>query len=235
LKQYFIKTLNGMGLGLFASLVIGTILQQIGILTNIELLQTIGIMAKNMMGAAIGVGVAYYLGASSLVMFSCVVVGMIGAGSISIVEGVSTLSIGDPAGAYIASLIGAEVGNKLYRNGGLDIIIIPAVTIVIGGVMGVFVSPIISGMIGIIGQAINKSTELQPLYMGPIVAVIVGLVLVSPISSAALAIGLGLDGMAAGAAVAGCACQMVGFGVVSYKENGFSGLISLCIMGGVKQ
>jgi len=77
-----------MGLGLFASLVIGTILQQIGILTNIELLQTIGIMAKNMMGAAIGVGVAYYLGASSLVMFSCVVVGMIGAGSISVVEGV---------------------------------------------------------------------------------------------------------------------------------------------------
>lgn len=226
MKQYFIKTLNGMGLGLFASLVIGTILQQVGILTNIELLQTIGIMAKNMMAAAIGVGVAYSLGASSLVMFSCVVVGMIGAGSISVVDGVSTLSIGDPAGAYIASLIGAEVGNRLYRNGGLDIIIVPAGTIVIGGIVGVFVSPIISGMIGIIGQAINRSTELQPLYMGPIVAVIVGLVLVSPISSAALAIGLGLDGVAAGAAVAGCACQMVGFGVISYKENGFSGLIS---------
>ncbi|HSQ90139.1 PTS sugar transporter subunit IIC [Romboutsia sp.] len=226
MKQYFIKTLNGMGLGLFASLVIGTILQQIGIVTNIELLQTIGIMAKNMMGAAIGVGVAYSLGAPSLVIFSCVVVGMIGAGSISIVDKVSTLSIGDPVGAYIASLIGVEVGKRIHVNGGLDIITVPSVTIVIGGLVGIFVSPIISGMIGIIGQAINRATELQPLYMGPIVAVIVGLVLVSPISSAALAIGLGLDGIAAGAAVAGCACQMVGFGVISYKENGFSGLIS---------
>ena len=226
MKQYFIKTLNGMGLGLFSSLVIGTILQQIGILTNIQLLITIGIIAKNMMAAAIGVGVAYSLGAPSLVIFSSAVVGMIGAGSVNIVEGVSTLSIGDPAGAYIASLIGTEVGRRLYRNGGLDIIVVPAGTIVVGGIVGIFVSPIISSIILIIGQGINKATELQPLFMGAIVSSIVGLVLVSPISSAALAIGLGLEGIAAGAAVTGCACQMIGFGVISYKENGFSGLIS---------
>ncbi|MGL5315953.1 MAG: PTS transporter subunit IIC [Peptostreptococcaceae bacterium] len=226
MKQYFIKTLNGMGLGLFASLVIGTILQQIGILTNIQVLITIGIIAKNMMAAAIGVGVAYSLGAPSLVIFSSVVVGMIGAGSINIVDGVSTLSIGDPAGAYIASLIGAEVGRRLYRNGGLDIIVVPAGTIVVGGIVGIFVSPIISSIILVIGQGINKATELQPLFMGSIVSAIVGLVLVSPISSAALAIGLGIDGIAAGAAVTGCACQMIGFGVISYRENGLSGLIS---------
>lgn len=226
MKQYFIKTLNGMGLGLFSSLVIGTILQQIGIVTNIELLQSIGIMAKNMMGAAIGVGVAYSIGAPSLVIFSCVVVGIIGAGSINIIDGVSTLSIGDPAGAYIASLIGSELGKRLYRNGGLDIIIVPAATILLGGIIGVFISPIISYFISMIGQAINNATELQPIYMGAIVSVIVGLVLVSPISSAALAIGLGLDGIAAGAAVAGCACQMIGFGVISYRENKLSGLIS---------
>lgn len=226
MKKLFVKTLNGMGLGLFASLVIGTILQQIGILIDFPMLQGVGMMAKNMMGAAIGVGVAYSLGASSLVLFSCVVVGMIGAGSINIVDGVSTLSIGDPAGAYIASLIAAMVGKKVLKNGGLDIIVVPAVTIVLGGITGIFISPIISNFIGIIGDTINRATGLQPIYMGAIVAVIVGMVLVSPISSAALAIGLGLDGIAAGAAVAGCACQMIGFGIISYRENGFMGFIS---------
>lgn len=226
MKENLVKTLNGMAIGLFATLVVGTILSQIGSLIHWNLLTQLGNMAKVLMGGAIGAAVAYSLGAPPLVMFSCIVTGTIGAGAIGIVDGDTFIKVGDPAGAYVASLITVIIGKKVVGKTKVDIILIPAICIISGGIVGTFVSPVISGFMSWIGFIINKATQLQPLFMGPIVSVVMGIVLISPISSAALATSLGLSGLAAGAAVVGTSCQMIGFAAASYKENGFQGAIA---------
>lgn len=226
MKNYFVKTLNGMALGLFSSLVIGLILQQLGTLLNIELLYKFGYIAKTLMAPAIGAGVAYSLGCPPLVIFSSIITATIGGGSININDVGATISIGEPVGAYISSLISAELGRRISGKTKVDIILIPATVILIGGVVGIFISPVVTYIISTIGSFINKATQLKPIPMGIIIAVIMGLVLTSPISSAALAIGLGLDGLAAGAALIGCSCHMIGFAFSSYRENKIGGIIS---------
>ncbi len=226
MREYLTKTLNGMALGLFSSLIIGLILKQIGDVSGFEDIALFGKIAQYMMGPAIGAGVAYSLGAPPLVIFASLITGAIGAGTVNIVDAVANLRIGDPVGAFVASLIAAEIGRLLSGKTSIDIVLIPAIVILVGGFVGIFIAPILSSMMSSIGSLINKATELKPIPMGIIVSVTMGIILTLPISSAALSIALGLNGLAAGAALVGCCCQMIGFAVASYRENKLGGLIS---------
>lgn len=226
IKDYLIKTLNGMALGLFGSLIIGLILKQIGDFTGFGLLVTFGKTAQFMMGPAIGAAVAYSVGASPLGIFSALVCGAVGAGTVKPVEGAYMLSIGEPMGAFVASLAAAEFSKLVAGKTKVDIVLIPAATICVGGLVGVFISPVIAEFMKGLGVLINTATELQPIPMGILVAVLMGMILTLPISSAALAISLGLSGLAAGASLIGCCCQMIGFAVSSYRENKVGGLLA---------
>ncbi|GAU76855.1 PTS transporter subunit IIC [Fusibacter sp. 3D3] len=227
IKNYLIKTLNGMALGLFASLIIGLILKQIGDLTGIQQLATFGKVAQVMMGPAIGAAVAYSVGASPLGIFASVVAGTIGAGSIKMDEaGQMIIGIGEPMGAFVSGLVAAEFSKLISGKTKVDIVLVPALTIIVGGLVGLTLSPVIASLMKAIGAVINTATELQPIPMGIIIAVIMGIVLTLPISSAALAISLGLSGIAAGASLVGCCCQMIGFACISYRENGIGGFIA---------
>lgn len=226
IRDYFIKVLNGMAWGLFSSLLIGLIIRQIGMLTGISQLVTFGSVAQRMMGPAIGVGVAYALKAPALVIMSCVAVGAIGAGAVSFNGTVAAIGIGEPVGAFAAALLAAEAGRRIAGKTKVDIVIVPFVTILIGGVAALVVSPVMTRLMTTLGSLINTATELQPIPMGIIVSVVMGIVLTLPISSAALAISLGLSGLAAGAATVGCAANMIGFAIASFPDNGVGGTIA---------
>lgn len=214
IKRYGIDALGAMALGLFASLIVGLILKVMGEQLGLPFLVNYGKQAMAMMGSAIGVAVAYGLQAPPLVLFASTITGMAGA------------QLGGPAGSFVAAVVGAEFGKLVSKETKVDIIVTPIVTIVTGVAAGVFVGPHINSFMGALGELIMRATELQPIPMGILVSVIMGLVLTAPISSAALAIMLNLGGLAAGAATVGCCAQMVGFAVASYRENGWGGLIS---------
>lgn len=216
-----------MALGLFSSLIIGLILKQIGELAGIEVLANFGRIAQVMMGPAIGASVAYSVKASPLGIFASMVAGAIGAGSVVFLEtGQMSIAIGEPMGAFVSSLIAAEFSKVIAGKTKVDIVLVPAATIIVGGLVGLTVSPIMSSFMKAIGQMINTATELQPLPMGIIIAVVMGIILTLPISSAALAISLGLSGIAGGASLVGCCCQMIGFAAISFRENGVGGAIA---------
>ncbi len=240
LNHIFIDGLSGMALGLFATLIVGTILEQIGKYVS-ELSPYIGGfivvcagVAKALTGAGIGVGVAVKFKQSPLVTVSAAVAGMVGAFASKIIAGslIATPSVvtlagpGEPLGAFVAALVGIEVGRLVSGKTGLDIIITPVVTIASGCIAGLLIGPYVSYFMTMLGGFINWGTEQQPFLMGIIVSVIMGMVLTLPISSAALGISLNLSGIAAGAAVVGCSAQMIGFAVQSFRENKVSGLIS---------
>lgn len=226
IQNYFVKVLNGMAWGLFSSLLIGLIIKQIGIYSNIESLATFGSIAQQLMGPAIGAGVAYSVGAPPLGIFASVVAGAIGAGSISFDGATAIIKTGEPVGALVASLIGAELSKIISGKTKVDIVLVPLITIIVGGYVGQYIAPYMTMVMNFFGGIINSATELHPIPMGIIVSVVMGMVLTLPISSAALAISLGLSGIAAGASTVGCAANMIGFAVASYRENGFGGLIS---------
>lgn len=225
-QNYSIKVLSGMALGLFSSLIIGLIIKQIGILLNWQFLESIGIFAQHMMSGAIGAGVAYSIGAPPLAIFSSIIAGVLGGGALRFQEGIIILSIGEPVGALVAALAGAEVGRQIAKLKQLEIILVPFSTIVVGGLVGHFIAPAISGFMSGLGVFINFATIQKPFIMGILLSAVMGMILTLPISSAALGIGLGLSGLAAGAATVGCASHMIGFAVASYRDNGFSGFIS---------
>lgn len=227
IRDYLIKVLNGMALGLFSSLIIGLILKQIGTVLNIEHLINFGTIAQFLMGPAIGAGVAFSLNAPPLTIFASTVVGAIGAGTIAAVEGGTfSVSIGEPVGALVSSLVATEISKRVQGRTKVDIVLVPAVAIVTGGFTGVYLSPVISEGMKIIGEVINISTKQSPIPMGILVSALMGIILTLPISSAAIAISLGLTGLAAGAGVTGCASHMIGFAIMSYRENGFGGFIA---------
>lgn len=221
-KRYFNDALSAMALGLFSSLLIGLIIKTLGEQTtnliganpvSAFLMETGGI-AMGLMGPAIGVAVAWGLKAPPLVLFSSVVTGSMGA------------ALGGPAGAFLAAAIGAEFGKAISKETKVDILVTPATTLIAGMISAKVFGPAIGALMTGLGKVIMAATELQPFLFGIIVAVVVGLVLTAPISSAALCIMLDLSGLAAGAATVGCAAQMIGFAVVSYKENGIGGLVA---------
>jgi uncharacterized membrane protein len=226
IRTYASSVLNGMALGLFASLIIGLILKQLGVIFSIQLLQNFGQIAQLLMAPAIGAGVAISVKAPSLGIFASTIAATIGAGSIHLSAQGALLSIGEPMGALVGSLVGAETAKFFSGKTKVDIVAIPAVTILAGGFVGHIAGPWIAQGMNFLGALINTATQLHPFPMGILVSVFMGIILTLPISSAALAIALGLNGLAAGAATVGCCCQMIGFAVQSYKDNGVGGLIS---------
>ena len=235
LHLIFIDGLSGMALGLFSTLIIGTILKQIADLIGGDFgyyLGVFAVIAQRLTGAGIGIGVAYKYKSSTYVTLSAAAAGMIGAYATAIISG-SILSDGalvysgpgDPLSAFIAALAGIAIGSLPAGKTKLDLLITPAVTIITGGAAGIIVGSPVSAIMTKLGDVINWGTVQQPLIMGVVVSVIMGMVLTLPISSAALGIILGLTGPAAGAATIGCCCQMVGFAVASFRENGIGGLL----------
>lgn len=214
MRRYGVDALNFMALGLFSSLIVGLILKTIGAWADLPWLVAVGMQAQGVMGAAIGVGVAYALKAPPLVLLASVATGTAGA------------ALGGPVGCFIAAAVGAECGKLVSKTTPVDIIVTPAVTLMAGVAVAQFIGPAIAAMMTEIGALIMWAVELQPLLMGMVVAVLMGIILTLPISSAAIAIALSLSGLAAGAATVGCCAQMVGFAVMSFKENRWAGLLS---------
>lgn len=223
--NYIVKTLNGMAYGFFASLIIGTILKQLGSFTDINELVKWGVIAGNLMGPAIGVGIAYVLQAKGLNIISAVIAGAIGAGTFN-GGGVTS---GNPISAYIAVIVAVEAVRLVQDKTPLDILLVPSTAIITSGIVTKFVSPYISMAINWIGRLINDSVNMQPILMGMLVAVLMGMALTAPISSAAIGIMLGLDGLAAGAALAGCCSQMVGLAIMSIDDNDIGDVIAIGI------
>ena len=236
LNKVFIEGLSGMATGLFATLIIGTIIQQIGSLIGGSIGDTvfiIGKMAAAVTGAGIGCGVAYRFKEPPLVVLSAAVAGMVGAFASKItagtvfVDGVVHLAgPGEPLGAFLAAYIAIEAGHLVSGKTKVDILVTPFCGILAGSAVGLILGPPISAFMVWIGSLINWGTEQQPLLMGIIVSVLMGIILTLPISSAALGIILNLNGLAAGAAVVGCCCNMVGFAVASFRENKIGGLLA---------
>lgn len=229
-KRYFQDAMSAMASGLFASLLIGVIFDTLGVQTaNLfgdnaisAFMIEIGGQAKAYMGAAIGIAVAWGLKSPPLVLFTCSVVGMMGANMM----GFGIEYSGGPAGAFIAVILAAEFGKAVSKETKVDIIVTPAVTLIVGGIAAKLAGPAIGWLMMKLGELIMTATEWQPFLFGIVIAVLVGLALTAPISSAAICIMLGLSGLAAGAATVGCCAQMVGFAVASYKENGVGGLVA---------
>ena len=236
LKRFFIDGLSGMAQGLFATLIIGTILEQVGLLIggNIGQVLAVGAVAANVLtGAGIGVGVASRFQESVLVTVSSACAGMIGAyaskimAGTLIVKGAVVLSgPGEPLGAFMAAYVGIELGRLISGRTQLDILLTPLTTILSGGAVGLFLGPWISQLMARLGDLIRWGTEQQPFLMGIVVSVLMGMALTLPISSAALGVILNLSGIAAGAAAVGCSAQMIGFAVASFRENRVGGLIA---------
>lgn len=229
LNRLFIDGLSGMASGLFATLIIGTIISQIGSLVGGTVgtyLIAIGGFAKTVTGAGIGVGVAAKLGASPLVTVSSAVAGMIGAFPNIAIESFVFGRPGEPLGAFVAAYIAIELGGIISGKTKIDIIITPLISIIPGGIAGLFLGLPISKFMAWIGSIVNFGVEQQPILCGIIVSVVMGICLTLPISSAAIGVSLKLSGLAAGAAVAGCCANMIGFAIASFRDNKWGGLIS---------
>lgn len=226
-ENYVVKTLNGMAYGFFASLIVGTILKQIGYAVHWNDLVTWGQIASYVMGPAIGVGIAYVLDAKGLNMISAVIAGTIGAGTFSLSQGNVSVSVGNPVSAYLAVIFAVEVTKLIQEKTPLDILLVPLTSLLCAGLITKFVGPYITQVIVWIGNLINQGVNMQPLFMGMVVALLMGMALTAPISSAAIGIMLGLDGLAAGAALAGCCAQMVGLAIMSMDDNSIGDVIAI--------
>ncbi len=236
LDRIFIEGLSAMAQGLFATLIIGTIIQQIGTLiggTVGDMIFVTGKVAASLTGAGIGAAVAYRFQESPLVVVSAGTAGMVGAFASKLLAGALLVDgamvyagPGEPLGAFIAAYVGIYFGHLVSGKTKVDILITPIVCIGTGSVVGLILGPPISGFMAWLGALINWGTEQQPFLMGIVVSVLMGMILTLPISSAALGIILNLSGLAAGAATVGCCCNMVGFAVASYRENKIGGLLA---------
>lgn len=214
-KLYFIDALGAMAFGLFATLLVGTILNTIGKTFNISFLsEVLWPLAQKATGPAIAVAIASSMSAPSLVVYASTVVGIAGN------------ELGGPMGVYIATIFAVEFGKLVSKKTKIDIIVTPVVTVLVGVFIANFVGPYISAFMNFLGLIIMNATEKAPFFMGIIVSVIVGIVLTLPISSAALCMMLSLSSLAGGAATIGCCCQMIGFAVMSYRDNKMEGLVA---------
>lgn len=232
LKRYGIDALGAMAQGLFCSLLIGTIINTIGtqfgigFLTNpvctltvgeTQIPYTVGGIAMAMCGPAMAVAIGHALKCPPLVLFSMISVGF----------AANTLGgAGGPLAVLFIAIIAAEVGKAVSKETKVDILVTPLVTIGVGVFFSWLIAPPLGHAAMWVGNLIMWATELQPFLMGILVAVVVGMALTLPISSAAICAALGLTGLAGGAAVAGCCCQMIGFAAISFKENRWGGLVS---------
>lgn len=223
--NYFIKTLNGLAYGFFCSLIIGTILKQLGSFTNISELISWGQIATYLMGPAIGVGIGYTIDAKGLNLIAAIIAGSIGAGTFS----GNVATTGNPIAAYIAVIGAVEVTRFVQGKTPIDILLVPFTSIVVSGIITIVIGPYLTKLIIWIGNLINQGVNMQPILMSIVVAVLMGMALTAPISSAAIGVMLGLNGLAAGAALAGCCAQMIGFAVMSIDDNDVGDVIAIAV------
>ena len=228
LRRYGIDALSAMAQGLFASLLIGTIINTIGTQFHIGFLTepvatvagveyTVGSLASAMSGPAMAVAIGYALQSPPLVLFSLITVGF---------ASNALGGAGGPLAVLFVAIVSAEIGKLVSKETKVDILVTPLVTIGVGIALSAWWAPPLGAAAMKLGSLIMWATELQPFLMGVLVSALVGIALTLPISSAAICAALGLTGLAGGAAVAGCCAQMIGFAVMSFPENGWGGLIS---------
>lgn len=216
-KRYGIDAMGAMAQGLFASLLIGTIIKTLGQQLTVQFLIDAGNFAQQVAGPAMAVSIGAALSAPQLVLYSLIAVGM-AANKLG--------GAGGPLAVYFITIVASECGKIVSKETKVDILVTPAVTILVGVGLSVLCAPAIGAAASSVGDFIKWATNLQPLLMGILVSVVVGMALTLPISSAAICAALSLTGLAGGAAVAGCCAQMVGFAVMSFRENGVGGLVS---------
>lgn len=216
-RRYGIVALSAMAQGLFCSLLIGTIIKTLGTQFGVQMFVDIGTYAMAVSGPAMAVAIGYALQAPPMVLFSLAAVGWA-----ANAEG----GAGGPLAVLIIAIIAAECGKAVSKETKIDLLVTPAVTIIIGVALAKLIAPPIGTAASAFGLMIDRATRLRPFWMGLAVSVLVGVALTLPISSAAICSVLQLTGLAGGAAVAGCCAQMVGFAVMSFKENRWGGLVS---------
>lgn len=240
MKRWFIDAFSGMALGLFATLIIGTIFEQLGKLIGVDnvvgyMIIKVASMAKLATGAGIGAGIAYALKADKLTIFSCIVAGFVGANATGYLNEFAIVpGIGNPVGAYVTSVFAAEICRLISGKTKVDIVLVPLTAIIVASVIAVTLCPPVAWLIRAIARGIEVAMRWNPFIMGVVIAVVMGILLTLPTSSAAIWISIVPPMinpspemlLAGGAAVVGCAAHMVGFAVMSFKENGFGGLIA---------
>ena len=236
-KVYFVDAMSSMALGLFASLlmatIFGTILKYVpsgnGFYELFSLLSRYAPATGGATGAVLGIAVAYALKAPALVMFASGVVGLCGNDmltAITAADGITKNVAAGPAGAFLCVLVACEVGKLVSGETKVDIIVTPALTLTVGMITATIVCPTVSYIMYWLGYFINYATTIMPFFMGMIISIVVGIVLTLPISSAAVCAMIGISGLAGGAAVAGCCAQMIGFAVISFRENKWGGVVA---------
>ena len=225
-RRYGVDALGAMAQGLFCSLLIGTIVKTLGEQAGIAFLVDVGNFAAAMSGAAMAVAIGYALQAPPLVLFSLATVGYAAnaLGSTTLIP--DQAGAGGPLAVLFIAIIAAEFGKAVSKETKIDILVTPLVTILVGVALSAWWAPAIGTAATAVGNIIMWATDLQPFLMGVIVSVVIGVALTLPISSAAICAAFGLTGLAGGAAVAGCCANMVGFAVLSFRENGWGGLVS---------
>ena len=224
-KRYGIDALGAMAQGLFCSLLIGTIVKTMGQQFSIPFLVEVGNYCSAMSGPAMAISIGYALQTPPLVLFSLATVGY-AANALGSTTLSGTAGAGGPLAVLFIAIIAAECGKAVSKETKVDILVTPAVTILTGVGLSALIAPAIGTAASSVGEFVEWATVLQPFWMGILVSVIVGIALTLPISSAAICAALGLTGLAGGAAVAGCCAQMVGFAVLSFRENRWGGLVS---------
>ena len=236
-KTYFVDAMGAMALGLFASLlmatIFGTILKYVPegnvFYDLLSLLSRYAPASGGATGAILGVAVAYALKAPALVLFASGVVGMCGNDMITVItaaDGAAKSVAAGPAGAFLCVLVACEVGKLVAGETKVDILVTPAVTLTAGMITAMLICPAVAYVMYWLGYFINYATTILPFFMGIIISVVVGIILTLPISSAAVCAMIGITGLAGGAAVAGCCAQMVGFAVISFRENRWGGVVA---------
>lgn len=215
-KRYIVDALSYMAMGLFCSLILGLIVKQLALIPGLDFLADIASVLQSAMvvGGSIGLAIALGLKRDLLVTISAIAVGALG------------YQFGGPIGAYLASIVGVEASTLVSKRTPIDIIITPLVAVVVGGLFAKYCCAPINDWVMSLGEVINRATMLNPFVMGVVLSVVVGCVLTLPISSAALCVSIGIGGLAAGAATVGCCAQMIGFAIISYRDNGIGGLLS---------
>lgn len=229
-KRYFIDAMGAMAYGLFASLLIGTIFNALGMIPGLSVLGKIGADAAKVAGPAMAVSIAVSLKAAPLVVYSSALVGWLAN---------TNGGAGGPLAVLIITIIACEVGMLVSKKTKVDILVTPFVTILVGGLISIYCAPLIGEAVGVVRAGISFAMTCQPFVMGILVSALVGIALTLPISSAAICAAINLSGIASGnalgseglalaggAAVAGCCAQMVGFAVMSFRENRWGGLVS---------
>lgn len=227
-KLYFVDAMGAMALALFATLLMGNILSTLGQYTGLAVLSQASAFASQATGAMLGVAIATSLGAPPLVLCSAGVVGLAGysLGETFLIGGVEKTLTAGPAGAFFCALVAIELGKLISKQTKIDILITPFVTIMSGFLLGLLICPGIAYIMYWLGEFLNTATVMQPVIMGILISVVVGIILTLPISSAAICAMIGISGLAGGAAAAGCCAQMVGFAVISFRENKWGGLVA---------